>query len=52
MKNTISEMKNTVEGLNNRLDEAEDWISDLEDKVGKNHPIIAAKRKKNFKKRG
>ena len=29
-------MKNTVEGKKSRLDEAEDLISDLEDKVGKN----------------
>ena len=35
MKNTI-ELKNTVEGIKGRLDGAEDWISELEDKVEKN----------------
>ena len=38
MKNTITEMKNTLEGINiggtqHLIDEAEDWISNLEDKV-------------------
>ena len=36
MKNIISELQNTVEGIKSRLDEAEDWISELEDKVEKN----------------
>ena len=36
MKNAISEIKNTLEGINSRLDEAEDFISDLEDKVEEN----------------
>ena len=36
MKNTISELKNTVEGMKSRLDEAEDWFSELQDKVEKN----------------
>lgn len=31
-KNDISDMKNTMEGIS-RLDEAEDWITDLEEKV-------------------
>ena len=35
MKNTISELKNIVEGIKSRLDEADDWISELEDKVEK-----------------
>ena len=35
MKNTICDITNTLEGINRRLDEAEDWISDLEDKVEK-----------------
>ena len=38
MKNTISELKNTVEGMKSRRDEAEDWISELEDKVEKKNP--------------
>ena len=36
MKITISELKNTVEGIQSRLEEAEDWVSELEDKVEKN----------------
>ena len=38
MKNTISERKNTVEGIKSRPEEAENWISELEDKVEKKHP--------------
>ena len=30
--------KNTVEGINSRLDDIEYQISDLEDRVEKNHP--------------
>ena len=33
MNNTITEMKNTLEGINNRITEAEEWISDLEDRI-------------------
>ena len=33
MSNTITEMKNTLEGNNNRITEAEEWISDLEDRM-------------------
>ena len=33
MKNTIMEIKNTLEGINSRVTEAEEWISDLEDKI-------------------
>ena len=33
MKNTINEIKNTLEGINSRITEAEEWISDLEDKI-------------------
>ena len=36
MKITTFELKNTVEGIQSRLDEAEDWTSELEDKVEKN----------------
>ena len=32
MNNTINEIKNTLEGIN-RITEAEEWISDLEDKI-------------------
>ena len=33
MNNTITEMKNTLEGNNSRITEAEEWISDLEDRM-------------------
>ena len=31
--NTIAEIKNTLEGMNSRISEAEEWISELEDKM-------------------
>ena len=34
-KSIITEMKTSIKRIN-RLDEAEDWISDLEDKVAEN----------------
>ena len=33
MNNTIKEIKNSLEGINSRITEAEEWISDLEDKI-------------------
>ena len=33
--NTITEIKNTLEGINSRISEAEEWISELEDKMVK-----------------
>ena len=36
MKNKIFKLKKIVEGIKTRLNEAEDWISELEDKVEKN----------------
>ena len=33
MKNTINEIKNSLEGIHSRITEAEEWISDLEDKI-------------------
>ena len=33
MTNTITEMKATLEGINSRITEAEEWISDLEDRM-------------------
>ena len=33
MNNTIIEMKNTLEGIHSRMTEAEEWISDLEDRM-------------------
>ena len=31
--NTITEIKNTLEGINSRISEAEEWNSELEDKM-------------------
>ena len=31
--NTITEIKNILEGINSRIFEAEEWISELEDKI-------------------
>ena len=31
--NTINEIKISLEGLNSKITEAEEWISDLEDKI-------------------
>ena len=33
MNNTITEMRNTLEGIKNRITEAEEWISDLADRM-------------------
>ena len=33
MNNTINKIKNTLEGINSRITEAEEWISDLEDRI-------------------
>ena len=33
MNNTITEIKTTLEGINSRTTEAEEWISDLEDRM-------------------
>ena len=33
MNNTIHEIKNSLEGINNRITQAEEWISDLQDKI-------------------
>ena len=33
MNNTINEIKNSLEGINSRITEAEEWISDLKDKI-------------------
>ena len=33
MKNTANELKISLEGINSRTTEAEEWISDLEDKI-------------------
>ena len=33
MNNIVTEMKTTLEGINSRITEAEEWISDLEDRM-------------------
>ena len=33
MNNIISEMKNILEGINSRITKAEEWISEIEDRV-------------------
>ena len=33
MNNTITEMINTLEEINSRITEAEEWISELEDRM-------------------
>ena len=33
MNNTINEIKNSLEGISSRITKAEEWISDLEDKI-------------------
>ena len=38
INNAISEINNTLEGKKSSLDEAEDWVSDLEEKIEKKNP--------------
>ena len=33
MNNAITEIKNTLEGTNSRVSEAEEWMSELEDRM-------------------
>ena len=33
MNNAIHDIKNTLEGTNSRITEAEDWISEVEDRM-------------------
>ena len=33
MNNTMNEIKNSLEVISSRITEAEEWISDLEDKI-------------------
>ena len=47
VKNTITEMKNTLEGINSRITEAEEWISDLEERMVE--IAVSEQRKKNEK---
>ena len=33
MNSTINEIESSLEGINSRINEAEEWITDLEDKI-------------------
>ena len=44
--NTINEIKSTLEGSNNRKNEAEEWVSELEDRLVE---IIAVEQNKGKK---
>ena len=46
--NTITEIKKTLEGISSRISEAEEWISELEDKMVE----ITAKEQNKIKKEG
>ena len=46
MNNTINEIKNSLQGINSRINEAEEWISDLEDKIVEITPQSSIKKKK------
>ena len=48
MNNTINEIKNSLKGINSRITEAEEWISDLEDKIVE---ITAAEQNKDKRMR-
>ena len=45
MTNTITEMKPTLEGINSRIIEAEEWMSDLEDRMWNSLPWNRIKKK-------
>ena len=49
MKNTINEIKNTLERINSRINEAEEWVSDLEDKIVEITTTEQNKKKNNEK---
>ena len=50
MNNTITEIKNTLEGINSRKTEAEEWKSDLEDRMVEFTAVEQNKEKENEKK--
>ena len=47
MNNTITEIKNTLEGINSRITEAEEWISELEEKMVAITAVEQNKEKRN-----
>ena len=50
MNNTITEMKNTLEGINSRVTEAEEWISELKDRMVEIIALEQNKERKNERK--
>ena len=50
MKNSVAEIKNKLDGINRRLEEAEEWVSDLEDRMMESNQS-EQERKKNSKKK-
>ena len=49
MNSTINEIKNSLEGINSIKTEAEEWISDLKDKIVEITTTEQNKEKKNEK---
>ena len=49
MQNTITEIKNSLEAANIRIQEAEEWISEVEDRLVEITDAEPEKRKKNWK---
>ena len=49
MNNAINEIKNTLEGTNSRITEAEDWISEVENRMVELKEVDR-KKQKNLKK--
>ena len=47
LKNKHTKMNNTLEGINSRITEAEEWISDLEERMVE--IAVSEQRKKNEK---
>ena len=50
MNNTITEMKTTLEGINGRITEAEEWISDLEDRMVEFTAVEQKKKKQRMRR--
>ena len=46
MNNTMTEIKNTVDGIKSRITEAEEWISELEDRMMKTQRNTAQMKEK------
>ena len=47
MNNVINEIKNTLERTNSRINEAENWISEVEDRMVEINEAERKKEKKN-----